>query len=426
METLTCSTPRTQRETLNSQAADAQRYGEFIQESDLTDRQGVFFRAALAVCHLVLVDKPELDTDPYRLEYKAESPNEAALVAAARDVGFPFINKGKDGVGIEYEDDDDEWSCVTQTGSWCCTRKGADSAIYTRLAKDRDPCLWLRYLNWSRTYDNATNMIENWDEKIYKANELIEHSLQILGATASADKLQEGVPEAIKTLHRAGMKLWILTGDKLQTAIEIGYNFNFAQAGDGSQIEAGLNKIASVLGPPSWDPRKRRFMPGARGSFAVVIDGDTLRHALTPELKPPFLNLGTQCETIVCCRVSPAQKALTVKLVKEGRNAMTLSIGDGTNDVAMIQEANICCGLFGLEGSQAAMSADYAFGQFRFLTKLLLVHGCWSYQRIADMHSNFLYKNAIWTFVMFSFLEKNQVVAFLAVAPIVLNFSITE
>ena len=71
---------------------------------------------------------------------------------------------------------------------------------------------------------------------------------------------------------------------------------------------------------------------------------------------------------------------------------MTLSIGDGANDVAMIQEANIGCGLFGLEGSQAAMSADYAFGQFRFLTKLLLVHGRWSYQRIADMHSNFFYK----------------------------------
>ena len=71
---------------------------------------------------------------------------------------------------------------------------------------------------------------------------------------------------------------------------------------------------------------------------------------------------------------------------------MTLSIGDGANDVAMIQEANIGCGLFGLEGSQAAMSADYAFGQFRFLTKLLLVHGRWSYQRVADMHANFFYK----------------------------------
>lgn len=182
-----------------------------------------------------------------------------------------------------------------------------------------------------------------------------------------------------------------------------------------AQIEAGLNKIASILGPPSWDIRKRGFVPGAQASFAVVIDGDTLRHALTPDLKPLFLNLGTQCETVVCCRVSPAQKALTVNLVgllpyclylisyerhqvKVGRNAMTLSIGDRANDVAMIQEANIGCGLYGLEGSQAAMSADYSFGQFRFLTKLLLVHGRWSYQRVADMHSNFFYKVSYATF----------------------------
>jgi phospholipid-translocating ATPase len=163
------------------------------------------------------------------------------------------------------------------------------------------------------------------------------------------------------------------------------------------QLEAGLNKIASVIGPPSWDHAKNRgFLPNATASFAIVIDGDTFRHVLDPALKPLFLNLGTQCETVVCCRVSPAQKALAVKLVKEGRGAMTLSIGDGANDVAMIQEANVGVGLFGLEGSQAAMSADYAFGQFRFLTKLLIVHGRWSYRRIADLHSNFFYKVSIW------------------------------
>lgn len=93
---------------------------------------------------------------------------------------------------------------------------------------------------------------------------------------------------------------------------------------------------------------------------------------------------------------------------------MTLSIGDGANDVAMIQEANVGCGLFGLEGSQAAMSADYAFGQFRYLTKLLLVHGRWSYQRVADMHSNFFYKNMIWTFAMFWYLPFNKCVLLLS------------
>lgn len=82
-----------------------------------------------------------------------------------------------------------------------------------------------------------------------------------------------------------------------------------------SKIEAGLNKVASVFGPPKWTAKSRGFVVGAQASFAVVIDGDTLRHALSPALKTLFLNLATQCETVVCCRVSPAQKAETVKLV---------------------------------------------------------------------------------------------------------------
>ncbi|KAJ7581830.1 phospholipid-transporting ATPase 1 [Mycena floridula] len=440
---------------------------------DLADRNSeqrphvtAFFRA-LALCHSVLADKPD-QSFPYHIDYKAESPDEAALVAAARDVGFPFVGKMKETVDIEVMGQLERYTLLKvlefnstrkrmstimrcPDGRLILYTKGADSVIYERLAKDTDPgikektskdmemfannglrtlCIayrWLQedeYLNWSRTFDAAASAIENRDEEMDKANELIEHSLHILGATALEDKLQEGVPEAIETLHRAGIKLWILTGDKLQTAIEIGYSCNLLKndmdlmilSADSrekarSQIEAGLNKIASVLGPPSWEPTKRGFVPGAQASFAVVIDGDTLTHALSPELKPLFLNLGTQCETVVCCRVSPAQKALTVKLVKEGRNAMTLSIGDGANDVAMIQEANIGCGLFGLEGSQAAMSADYAFGQFRFLTKLLLVHGRWSYQRVADMHSNFFYKNMIWTFAMFWYLPFNNFTA---------------
>ncbi|EGN94457.1 hypothetical protein SERLA73DRAFT_96604 [Serpula lacrymans var. lacrymans S7.3] len=437
---------------------------------DLVDRSSeqsahiiAFFRA-LAVCHTVLSDKPEPQQQPYHLDYKAESPDEAALVAAARDFGFPFVAKSKDGIDIEVMGQPERY-VLLRTLEFNSTRKrmsvlvrapdgrivlyckGADSVIYERLAPDHDPalkestnkdmeafangglrtlCIAYRYvseeefLNWSRVYDNATSSIENRDEEIDKATAQIEHSLMILGATALEDKLQEGVPEAIETLHQAGIKLWILTGDvgdKLQTAIEIGFSCNLLKkdmeimilSADTldearSQIEGGLNKIASVLGPPSFNARDRGFVPGAQASFAVVIDGDTLQHALSPELKLLFLNLGTQCETVVCCRVSPAQKALAVKLVKEGRKAMTLSIGDGANDVAMIQEANIGCGLLGHEGSQAAMSSDYAFGQFRFLTKLLLVHGRWSYQRVADMHSNFFYKNIIWTIPLFWYL----------------------
>jgi len=230
---------------------------------DMADRDGVqrgriiaFFRA-LALCHTVLADRPEPTTDPYLLNYKAESPDEAALVSAARDAGFPFINKSKDTVDIEVMGQIERYTLLkvlefnstrkrmsvivrAPDGRLVLYCKGADSVIYARLAKDHDQvlreqtskdmemfannglrtlCIAYReldeeeYLGWVRLYDNATSAVENRDEEIDKANEMIEHSLRILGATALEDKLQEGVPEAIEMLHKAGIKLWILTGE---------------------------------------------------------------------------------------------------------------------------------------------------------------------------------------------------------------------
>ncbi|WWC88623.1 uncharacterized protein L201_003536 [Kwoniella dendrophila CBS 6074] len=421
-----------------------------------------FFRA-LAICHSVLSDAPD-SSKPYEIDYKAESPDEAALVAAARDAGFPFINKNNNSLDIEVLGTPERWTPLrllefnssrkrmsviarSPEGRIILYCKGADSVIYNRLDPNHDEnlkqttlkdletfangglrtlCIAYRelseseYKDWEKKYDAAAAATVDREGEIEKASELIEHSLTILGATALEDKLQEGVPDAIATLHKAGIKLWILTGDKLQTAIEIGYSCNLltndmevmiisadSEEGARAQIEAGLNKIASVIGPPppTTPGSKKIVNPGmdVSATFAVVIDGESLRYALQPSLKGLFLSLGTQCSAVICCRVSPSQKALTVRLVKEGCNAMTLSIGDGANDVAMIQEANVGVGLFGLEGSQAAMSADYAFGQFRYLTRLLLVHGRWSYVRVANMHSNFFYKNAIFTISMFWF-----------------------
>jgi phospholipid-translocating ATPase len=229
---------------------------------DLTDRASAqrahivaFFRA-LALCHSVLADRPEPQAEPYRIDYKAESPDEAALVAAAREAGFPFLGKSKDLLEIEVMGQSEKYTFLKMLefnstrkrmsvvlrcpdGQLILYCKGADSVIYERLSKDQDPalkdktskdmemfannglrtlCIAYRYLeedeylSWSRIYDAATNATENREEEIDKANAQIEHSLLLLGATALEDKLQEGVPEAIEMLHRAGIKLWILTG----------------------------------------------------------------------------------------------------------------------------------------------------------------------------------------------------------------------
>ncbi|CAD6900941.1 unnamed protein product [Tilletia controversa] len=443
-------------------------------ESQERKREVATFFRALAICHTALSDRPT--DDPFVLDYKAQSPDEAALVSAARDFGAVFISRTTQVVDIEVMGQPEQYTPLRvlefnstrkrmstivrdREGRILMICKGADSVIYARLRADhskemkentqrdledfanaglRTLCIAYRYLeeeefkDWARVYDAAAASLTDRDDAVDAAAELIEVNLTLLGATALEDKLQVGVPEAIELLHRAGIKLWILTGDKLQTAIEIGFSCNLLSStmdimiisadheqGTKVQIEAACNKIAAAGRPVliEGDKKSKSTKKGAGGSklgfqptadapaggFAVVIDGETLRYALSPTLSPLFLALTTQCETVVCCRVSPAQKALTVKLVKDGKKAMTLAIGDGANDVAMIQEAHCGVGIAGLEGAQASMSADYAIGQFRFLTKLLLVHGHWSYVRIADMHKVFFYKNIIWTFTMFWF-----------------------
>lgn len=439
--------------------------------SDPQRKNIVTFFRALALCHTALADRPN-GNDPYTIEYKAESPDEAALVAAARDAGAVFIAKNNNTIDIEVLGQPERYTPLKvlefnstrkrmsvivreADGRILMITKGADSVIYQRLHPDhpeelkqatfhdlevfanaglRTLCLAYRYLDeaeyldWARIHDEASASLTDRDEAIDEAHEKIEVNLTLLGATALEDKLQVGVPEAIETLHNAGIKLWILTGDKLQTAIEIGFSCNLLtsdmeimiisadhETGTRAQLEAACNKIAAAGRPvvveepvPGRKGGKRqsrltveRSEEAPKDGFAVVIDGETLRYALDSTLRPLFLALTTQCEAVVCCRVSPAQKALTVKLVKEGKDAMTLAIGDGANDVAMIQEAHVGIGIAGLEGAQASMSADYAIGQFRFLTRLLLVHGQLCYHRISDLHKVFFYKNIIWTSILF-------------------------
>lgn len=132
------------------------------------------------------------------------------------------------------------------------------------------------------------------------------------------------------------------------------------------------------------------------GGYGLVIDGASLHHAFEePFTKEVLLELSTRCQAVICCRTSPKQKAEIVTLVKDGTGAMTLAIGDGANDVSMIQAADIGVGVSGEEGLQAVNSSDYAIGQFRYLCRLLFVHGHWSYARNSKMIVNFFYKEII-------------------------------
>ncbi|PHH68952.1 hypothetical protein CDD82_166 [Ophiocordyceps australis] len=426
------------------------------------------FMLALALCHTVIAER--VPGDPPKMTFKAQSPDEEALVATARDMGFTVLGNSGDGINLNVLGEERHYP-ILNTIEFNSTRKrmssivrmpdgrillfckGADSVIYARLKKGeqqqlrretaehlemfareglRTLCIAQReltekqYQEWKKEHDNAAAALEDREEKLENVAELIEQDLLLLGGTAIEDRLQDEVPDTIALLGQAGMKLWVLTGDKVETAINIGFSCNLLnndmelihlkvdedETGEttdeafGQACEKLLDEHLQTFGLRGDDEdlaaAKKSHEPPAP-THGLVIDGFTLRWVLTDRLKQKFLILCKQCKSVLCCRVSPAQKAAVVAMVKNGLDVMTLSIGDGANDVAMIQEADVGVGIAGVEGRQAAMSSDYAIAQFRFLQRLMLVHGRWSYRRLAESISNFFYKNMVWTFSIFWF-----------------------
>ncbi|OOF92686.1 hypothetical protein ASPCADRAFT_209940 [Aspergillus carbonarius ITEM 5010] len=413
------------------------------------------FMAALALCHTVVSERTP--GDPPQIEFKAQSPDEAALVATARDCGFTALGRSGDSLTVnimgeersyrilnilEFNSTRKRMSVIVQMpdGTIRLLCKGADTVINSRLAPGQQQelrnitaqhletfaqeglrvlCIAERildkeyYREWSLKHDVAAAAIVDREEKLEEVASAIEQDLLLLGGTAIEDRLQDGVPDTISLLAEAGIKLWVLTGDKVETAINIGYSCNLLNndmeimilsAPDADMAAKELDSKLEMFGITGSDEeltaaRKDHSPPPS--THALVLDGDCLRLMLDDALRQKFLLLCRKCKSVLCCRVSPAQKAAVVDMVRTGLNVMALSIGDGANDVAMIQKADVGVGIAGEEGRQAVMSADYAIGQFRFLQRLILVHGRWAYRRLGETTANFFYKNLVWTFALF-------------------------
>jgi phospholipid-translocating ATPase len=251
----------------------------------------------------------------------------------------------------------------------------------------------LDYVYWRKIFNEATTSLVDRQEKIEQAAELIEVNLELSGATAIEDKLQEGVPDAIDKLRRANIKLWMLTGDKRETAVNIGYSCRL------------IKDYSRLFTLDYNDPELHQTMARARIALnteeiahsVVVIDGATLAIIENDAtLYGLYLDLAVEVDSVICCRASPSQKALMVSAVRKKVNkSVTLAIGDGANDIAMIQEAHVGIGITGREGLQAARSSDYSIAQFRFLQKLLLVQGRWFYIRISKYVLATFYKEML-------------------------------
>ncbi|KAF3662676.1 Phospholipid-transporting ATPase 3 [Capsicum annuum] len=398
--------------------ASLMRPGLFVQE---------FFRC-LAICHTVL---PEGEETPEKIRYQAASPDESALVVAAKNFGFFFYNSSGEFSGkrrrefllmdigrtptmiyvreshvekmgkiqdvpyeilnvLEFNSTRKRQSVVCRypEGRLVLYCKGADNVIYERLldgdldlkkrtrehleqfgaAGLRTLCLAYRdltpdmYEKWNEKFIQAKSSLRDREKKLDEVAELIEKDLVLIGSTAIEDKLQEGVPECIDTLFRAGIKMWVLTGDKLETAINIAYgwqlgindrqfsiffkfrfylhhlilvsfvsmsackliNNSMKQFIISSEIDAIREvedrgdqvELARFMKETVQNELKRcyeevqehlRSVSGPK--LALIIDGKCLMYALDPSLRVMLLNLSLNCSAVVCCRVSPLQKA---------------------------------------------------------------------------------------------------------------------
>ncbi|XP_054421418.1 probable phospholipid-transporting ATPase IM [Pteronotus mesoamericanus] len=424
------------------------------------------FLRLLALCHTVM---PE-ENSAGQLIYQVQSPDEGALVTAARNLGFIFKSRTPETITIEelgtlvtyqliafldFNNIRKRMSVIVRNpeGQIKLYSKGADTILFEKLHPSNEDLLTLTsdhisefageglrtlaiayrdldekyFKEWHKMLEEANAATDARDERIAGLYEEIERDLMLLGATAVEDKLQEGVIETVTSLLLANIKIWVLTGDKQETAINIGYACNmltddmnevFIIAGNSAvEVREELRKAkadmfgqnrSSSNGHVVFEKKQQLELDSVveetiTGDYALIINGHSLAHALESDVKNDLLELACMCKTVVCCRVTPLQKAQVVELVKKHRNAVTLAIGDGANDVSMIKSAHIGIGISGQEGLQAVLASDYSFAQFRYLQRLLLVHGRWSYFRMCKFLCYFFYKNFAFTLVHFWF-----------------------
>ncbi|PKK26563.1 ATPase, class V, type 10B [Columba livia] len=408
--------------------------------------------------------------------YEAESPDEAALVYAAQAYSFTLVSRTPEQVTVRLPQGTLLTFDILYTLGFDSVRKrmsvvvrhplskeivvytkGADSVIMDLLedsAKDdisaekrmkrikektqkhldyyardglRTLCIAKKVLNeddfqkWANFRREAEAAIDNREELLMETAQHLETKLTLLGATGIEDRLQDGVPDTITALREAGIKIWVLTGDKQETAVNIAYSCKLLKQGDtvftintesketcesllnltleevrkNYEVEKSQKKFFGII------PTSCSVSEAPSPEFGLVIDGRTLNIIFQGGLEEKFLALTQHCRSVLCCRSTPLQKSMVVKLVRSQLKVMTLSIGDGANDVSMIQAADVGVGISGQEGMQAVMASDFAITRFKHLKKLLLVHGHWCYARLAKMVIYFFYKNVTYVNLLF-------------------------
>ena len=418
------------------------------------------FFLTLSICHSVITDQNSLP----KIIYKSSSPDETAMVNCARYFGYIFSGRDifnnlylKDKNGnetqykilniLEYTSERKKMSVIVE----CPDKKirlfskGADSVIselitenesliektnnhLIKFAKKGLRTLMIayreisneEYLIFEREYQNALNNPSQRNTLLKKAYSFIERNYILLGATAIEDKLQDNVSEVLFSFIGAGIKIWVLTGDNMDTAKSIAYScklithdfiiLEFPEKSKLENITLKLKEFSKIFYDNTIIKNNTKYemdnieIPN-RKKYALIISQNELNKITSDKhLLDLFYSISIRCNSVLCCRVTPKQKSEMVKLIRNRQpNTTTLSIGDGANDVNMITSANIGIGIIGVEGRQAMRASDYAISQFKYLKRLLFVHGRESYRKNSFVVCYNFYKNFLFVLPHFWF-----------------------
>eukprot|EP01006_Ploeotia_vitrea_P062659 TRINITY_DN84196_c0_g1_i1.p1 TRINITY_DN84196_c0_g1~~TRINITY_DN84196_c0_g1_i1.p1 ORF type:complete len:1149 (-),score=116.15 TRINITY_DN84196_c0_g1_i1:64-3510(-) len=405
------------------------------------------FMEVLTLCHTCVISTDSTSTQS--IMYEGQSTDEVALVTAAKNNGFVFTSRTGTSVELQWLDtqrsyevlavlpfssDRKRMSTIVRNyaGEIWMLMKGADSKVMPltrrqtpedlkwhnhimqeldKMAKEGLRTLACahkqlaeeEYQSWKATWDQANLALQNQEALIAQACDMIEKDLVLLGCTGVEDRLQDAVPETIHFLLEAGLVIWVLTGDKRETAVNIATSSRLVDSQNDviHHLEASTqddlqSQLFDVLGKTSEEQARGR-------KVTIVIDGETLDIAMKHFLEQ-FKQLAQVVSSAVCCRVTPLQKSEVVSLFQGKALGQTaLAIGDGANDVSMIQSARVGIGIMGVEGSQAELASDYAIPRFRHLKRLVVTHGRFCFVRNSILIQYSFYKNLVLSLVQIYF-----------------------
>ena len=411
-----------------------------IIESEINNNLIHEFMLCLSLCNTVIIDHKEKEKSG-KINYQGSSPDEIALVYFARTQNYILKDRNIDKTitieinneeqnylllnTLEYSSERKRMSVIIKNpeGKIILYTKGADSIIeklinknsknsdefsstienLNKFAKKGLRTLMLaykelnedEYMDWNNRLEELNKNINHTEEDINLLYDEMEKELNILGATAIEDQLQDEVDKIIKAMMETGMKVWMLTGDKFDTAKNIAIscklfeeNMKIYEIKNDENIKQLKSSLVNIL--------KQEEFYDEDIKKGLLISSDVLEIIFEDEiLLNVFFGICIKCLSVACCRVSPKQKAQLVNLIKISANSITMAIGDGANDVGMITEANVGIGIEGKEGTQAARASDYSIKEFSHLKKLLFFHGRECYRRNSWVILFNFYKNVL-------------------------------